>query len=64
MECFAADFFQFCNTAVKVFFLSDRLSTCPSISSISGVSLKFSNFPRSLVLIPLATREATCIFRF
>ena len=44
MECFAAAFFQFCCITVKICFLSGWLSTCPSIPTISGISLRFPYF--------------------
>ena len=40
MEYFEADFWQFCCTAVKVYFSGGPLSTFPLIPSISETSLK------------------------
>ena len=59
MECFTADFLQFCSTAVEICFLGGRLSTFSSIPSISRIFLKFTKFLRSLAVSRLATREAT-----
>lgn len=64
MEFYTADVLQFCCTAVKICIFGGRLSTCPSISSTSRISLKFPNFLISKVLTRLATREVTCIFSF
>ena len=46
-ECFTADFSQFCSTTVKTCHLGARLSTFPSIPSISGISMKVPDFLRT-----------------
>ena len=59
MDCFTADFLQFCNTTVKICLLGGLLSTCPSILILCGIFLKFPYFLQPEVLSCLGTREAT-----
>ena len=46
-KCFTVDVWQFLGTTVEICLLDARLSTFPSNSSVSEVSLKFPNFLRS-----------------
>ena len=62
MECSIAEFLQFCSKADKILLFGGRLTTFLSIPSISWISLKFPNFPRSQALNSSATREVTSSF--
>ena len=53
VECFTADFLQFCSTTVKTFLLGGRVSTFPSNLSILGISY---------VLGCSATRQVISLF--
>ena len=46
MECFRADFLQFCSVVVKNCLWGSRQSTYPSILSILTIFLKFLHFLR------------------
>ena len=49
MECFTADFFWILQNCQNLS-LGSRLTTYPSIPSISGISMKFRNFLRTKVV--------------
>ena len=61
MECFTAEYSQFCTTDIKICLLGGRLNTCPSVPRNSEIFLKFADLLRSSVLIRCTACETACI---
>ena len=64
LECFTANFLQIFTKKRQNLALWWTAGYSPSNPSISGISLKFPNLLRSLVLSRSTTREATRTFPF